>query len=125
MFDIRFRSTSHKRPPKIIIFGPVGCGRTTQATLMSKNYGIVLICVKNLLKQEIKNTPEVGEIIQRCFDNGDSVPDDILIPIVEDRIQKSDCRLYGWILDGFGYTRPQLESLKKVRAKPTQVFVLE
>lgn len=50
MFDIRFRSTSHKRPPKIIIFGPVGCGRTTQATLLSKNYGIVLINVKNLLK---------------------------------------------------------------------------
>ena len=92
MFDLRFRVTSHKRPPKIIIFGPAGCGRTTQATLLSKNYGIVLICVKDLLKQEAKNNPELGRIIQQCFDNGDKISDDILIPLVEDRIQKSDCR---------------------------------
>ena len=50
MFDIRFRVTSHKRPPKIIIFGPIGCGRTTQGILLSKNFGLVYVSAKSLLK---------------------------------------------------------------------------
>ena len=53
------------------------------------------------------------------------IPDDIICPLIENRINQSDCRLYGWILDDFGYTRVQLDSLKRVRARPTQVFVLE
>lgn len=86
---------------------------------------MVNICVKDLLKHEIHNNPENGKIISHCFDTGEAVPDHIVNPLVEHRLKQSDCRVNGWILDGFPETDGQINMMKAMRIKPQMVFLLE
>jgi adenylate kinase len=101
MLRIRFRSNAPRRPPRIILLGPPGSGRSTQADVIAKRYGLVSISTRHLLKNEITRNPDVGQLISKCIDNGQMVPDTIVLPLVEERLKQSDCRVNGWILDGF------------------------
>lgn len=101
MLRIRFRSNAPRRPPRVILVGPPGSGRSTQASTLAKRYGLVHIATRALIKQEISRNPDVGLLIQSCLDKGQLVPDQIVISLVEQRIKQSDCRVNGWILDGF------------------------
>jgi len=60
MLRIRYRSNAPRRPPRVILLGPPGSGRSTQATVISQRYGLVHICVRSLLKNEISRTPSIG-----------------------------------------------------------------
>lgn len=101
MLRIRYRSNAPRRPPRVILLGPPGSGRSTQAEVISKRYGLVHICTRTLLKSEIARNPAAGKNISHCLDNGLLVPDQIVLPLVEQRLKQSDCRVNGWILDGF------------------------
>jgi adenylate kinase len=70
MLRIRFRSNAPRRPPRIILVGPPGSGRSTQASTLARRYGLVHICTRSLIKAEIQKNPEVGLLIQSCFDKG-------------------------------------------------------
>lgn len=83
MLRIRFRSNAPRRPPRVILLGPPGSGRSTQAEVLSKRYGLVHICTRTLLKAEIARNPESGQLISRCIDAGQMVPDQIVLPLVE------------------------------------------
>ena len=78
MLRIRFRSNAPRRPPRVILLGPPGSGRTTQAEIVCHRYGLVHVSTSGLLKHELKRNPEVGKVISHCFDTGRSVPDDIV-----------------------------------------------
>lgn len=99
--------------------GPPGAGRSTQAELLANQFGLVLITTRALLKDIIQKDPENGKIIQESWDKGDEIPDHILNPLVEKRLRESDCRINGWILDGFGYNKSQINLLKALRIKPS------
>ena len=60
MLRIRFRNNAPRRPPRVVLLGPPGSGRSTQATVLSKKYGLVHICTRTLLKDEIARNPSVG-----------------------------------------------------------------
>ena len=60
MLRIRFRSNAPRRPPRVILLGPPGSGRSTQASQIAKRYGLVHICARSLLKNEVSKNPEVG-----------------------------------------------------------------
>ncbi len=60
MLRIRYRSNAPRRPPRVILLGPPGSGRSTQAGLIAKRYGLVHICMRSLLKSEIANNPDNG-----------------------------------------------------------------
>jgi adenylate kinase len=83
MLNIRFRSNAPRRPPHVILLGPPGSGRTTQATLIAQQYGLCHISARALLKNEILRNPEVGKVISSCLDSGEMVPDSIIMPLVE------------------------------------------
>ena len=105
--------------------GPPGAGKTTQAQYLADCFGLVLIDVQAILKQQIQTSPENGRIIQNAWDNGEEVPDSIINPLIEKRIQKSDCRVNGWVLEGFCYSKSQIKLLHALRIRPSQVFICE
>lgn len=97
---------------KIVILGPQGSGKGTQATLLSKKLGIHTISTGQLLRDEaIKNTP-FGRKIKSIIDKGRLVPDDWVLKLLMERIKKRDCKK-GFILDGHPRNKYQLEDLKR------------
>lgn len=83
MLRIRFRNNAPRRPPRVILLGPPGSGRSTQASIIAKRYGLVHICTRSLLKNEISRNPDIGQIIARSLDGGNLVPEHIVLPLVE------------------------------------------
>ena len=87
MLQLRFRESAPRRPPRIVLVGPPGSGRHTQAQALAECFGLVHISTRQLLKNEIKRVPEVGKIISQCLDTGELVPDNILNPLLEKRMK--------------------------------------
>lgn len=63
MFRIRFRANNPRRPPRVVLLGPPGSGRSTQAEIIAQRYGLVHVCTRSLLKHEINRNPSVGQIV--------------------------------------------------------------
>lgn len=114
-----------RRAPRIFLVGPSGSGRSSQAEAMSKMYGLVNVSVQNLAAEEAKTNPAIQERIRQCLAMGEEIPDDISIRLVRNRIMEPDCRINGFILDGFPQTETQINLLKTLNIKPTLVVMLE
>ena len=67
---IRYRSNAPRRPPRVILLGPPGSGRSTQAEIVSKKFGLVHICTRTLIKNEILRNPPMAKAIQRSIEEG-------------------------------------------------------
>ena len=67
----------------------------------------------------------MGKVISDCLEKGDPIPDNIVNFQVEKRLKQSDCKVNGWVLEGFPYTRPQMNMLKALRIRPSHCFVFE
>jgi len=100
----------------IILFGPPGIGKGTQSEKISKEYNIPKISTGDMLRQAIESGTRLGLSAKKLMDSGDLVPDEIVLGIVEDRIDEDDCK-NGFILDGFPRTIPQAEGLCKFMKK--------
>lgn len=81
--------------------GPPASGKTTQCEEIALKFGLVKVSVRDLLRKEMLETPENGQIIERCWSAGQPVPDHIVNPLVEARLKRSDCVLNGWVMEGF------------------------
>ena len=123
--ELRFKSGAPRRPPRVIIAGPPGSGKYTQAKKLSEIFGMVHVSMNDLLKKEIATNREFGKHISECIDNGDPVPDHIINGLIEKRLNQTDCRVNGWVMDGFPKTKAQINLLKAMRLRPAVVFVLE
>lgn len=100
----------------IVLLGPPGAGKGTQAEIISKQFGIAHISSGDLFRENIKNQTELGRKAKSFMDKGELVPDDLTISMVKDRIQKPDCAK-GALLDGFPRTPAQAEALDKMLAE--------
>ncbi len=96
----------------LIIFGPPGAGKGTQANLLSKKYNIIHLSSGEILRQETKNGP-LGEKIKYYQDNGLLVPDDLVVKIMESRVLTIK-NTPGLILDGYPRNIKQASSLNKL-----------
>ena len=85
---------------KLILLGPVGSGKGTQAGLISQKYGIPSISTGEIFRTNIKNETELGKIAKQYIDKGELVPEELVNKLVEDRIAQDDCK-NGYILDGY------------------------
>ncbi|MBQ2204033.1 MAG: adenylate kinase, partial [Oscillospiraceae bacterium] len=109
---------------KLILLGAPGAGKGTQAETISKEFGIPTISTGNILREAIKNGTPTGLKAKRFMDNGQLVPDDVIIGIVRDRVALDDCR-NGYILDGVPRTIPQAEALERFGVQIDKVVSIE
>ncbi len=98
---------------KLILLGAPGAGKGTQAEVICERFNIPAISTGNILREAIKNGTEMGIKAKSYIDNGNLVPDEVVIGIINDRLAKDDCK-NGFILDGFPRTIPQAEALDRM-----------
>lgn len=101
---------------KIIMLGAPGAGKGTQAKKIAEKYSIPHISTGDIFRANIKNGTELGQKAKTYMDQGLLVPDDLVVDLVVDRVNQSDCSS-GYVLDGFPRTIPQAEALEKALAE--------
>jgi adenylate kinase len=95
----------------IVMLGPPGVGKGTQAKILSKKTGLAHISSGDLFRENLKNQTELGKLAQTYMSKGELVPDDVTVAMVKDRLTRPDCES-GAILDGFPRTPAQAEALE-------------
>ena len=98
----------------IVIFGAPGSGKGTQSDLLIEHYGLEHISTGDVLRNEIKNGTELGKTAQGFIDNGQLIPDDLMVSILAKKYDEFGRGHKGVIFDGFPRTIPQAEALKKM-----------
>ena len=97
----------------ILLMGPPGAGKGTQAAALVKELGVPHISTGDMFRAAIKEGTEMGKKAKSFIDAGNLVPDEVTIGIVRDRLAKDDCKK-GFILDGFPRTVGQADALKGI-----------
>ena len=96
---------------KIILLGPPGAGKGTQAEIICKNFSIPHISTGDMLREAIANETATGKLAKEIMDAGNLVSDDVIVSLVKDRIKEEDCK-NGFLFDGFPRTIPQADAIE-------------
>ncbi|MAX10575.1 MAG: adenylate kinase [Candidatus Marinimicrobia bacterium] len=98
---------------RIMLLGPPGGGKGTQAKFIQESLKIPQISTGDMLRENVKNKTSLGNKAKDYMNRGNLVPDDVILNMMKDRLQKKDCE-NGYILDGFPRTIPQAEGLSSL-----------
>jgi adenylate kinase len=108
---------------RILILGPQGSGKGTQAKRISTAYGIPHVATGEILRRAIAEGSELGRRVQPILDRGDLVPDELMVDLIRERLQDE----HGFVLDGFPRTLPQAQALDSMLSeigKPLDIVLL-
>lgn len=112
----------------LILFGPPGAGKGTQALRLKERYGLAHIATGDMLRAAVEAESELGRRAKAIMERGELVPDELMIALIAERIEEPDCRS-GFILDGFPRTIAQAEALEELLVRKglalTAVIALE
>ena len=104
---------------KLLLIGPPGVGKGTQANFLIEKYNIPQISTGDMLRENIRNETSLGNEAKTYMDLGKLVPDEVILNMINDRLNKNDCK-NGYILDGFPRTIPQAKGLDILLGKLKQ-----
>lgn len=102
-------------PIHLVLIGPPGSGKGTQAVMLERELGLKQISSGDLFRENLKNQTELGQVAKTYMDRGELVPDNLTIAMVAERIQRPDCAT-GVIFDGFPRTLEQARALDEMLA---------
>jgi adenylate kinase len=97
----------------LVLLGPPGAGKGTQAQIISQNMGLPHISSGDIFREHLKSQTELGKLAKVFIDRGELVPDDVTISMIRERISRKDCAV-GALLDGFPRTPAQAEALSSM-----------
>jgi len=109
---------------RVILLGPPGAGKGTQAAFIVERYGIPQISTGDMLRAAVKAGTPLGVAAKKVMDAGQLVSDDIIIALVKERLREPDCAA-GYLFDGFPRTLPQAEALKTAGIKVDVVLEID
>ncbi|MEW2355210.1 MULTISPECIES: adenylate kinase [Thermomonosporaceae] len=101
---------------RIVLVGPPGAGKGTQAQFIASHLSIPKISTGDIFRANVSGGTELGKQAKKFMDRGDLVPDEVTIAMVRDRLAEDDAA-HGFLLDGFPRNVPQAETLKKILAE--------
>ena len=108
----------------IVLFGPPGAGKGTQAAKLVDKYSLVHLSTGDIFRANIKGETELGKLAKSYMDKGDLVPDEVTISMLEAEVDKNP-QAKGFIFDGFPRTTPQAEALDKfLTSKNTTISIM-
>lgn len=105
-----YQLTTQPKMKNIVLFGPPGAGKGTQADLIKEKYNLLHISTGDVFRYNIKNATELGKLAQSYMDNGDLVPDEVTIEMLKAEVDKNP-NANGFIFDGFPRTESQADAL--------------
>ncbi len=100
-------------PLNVIMLGPPGAGKGTQASRLARDYGVPKISTGDILRDEVTRGTDLGRLAKATMDAGHLVGDDVMVQLVRERLKQPDTQK-GWVLDGFPRTVPQAIALDKL-----------
>jgi adenylate kinase len=98
---------------RLILLGPPGSGKGTQANRLRDKFNVPKISTGDILRSSVQENSELGREAKRFMDNGELVPDEVVVDLIKERIQQPDCTS-GYVLDGFPRTLVQAEKLDEM-----------
>ncbi len=109
---------------RLILLGPPGAGKGTQAEFIKTRYGIPQISTGDMLRAAVKARTELGLQAERVMAAGELVSDDLIIALVKDRLTRPDCEK-GYLFDGFPRTIPQADAMREARVPIERVLEID
>jgi adenylate kinase len=109
---------------RLILLGPPGAGKGTQAKHLAEHFGIPQISTGDMLRAAVHAGTPLGRTAKKVMDAGRLVSDDIIVGLVKDRLQQPDCA-HGYLFDGFPRTIPQAEAMKAAGAPIDYVLEID
>ena len=109
---------------RLILLGPPGAGKGTQAAFIKEKYGIPQISTGDMLRQAIKAGTPLGLAAQKVMDRGQLVSDDVVVGLVQERLKQPDCA-QGYLFDGFPRTIAQAEAMKAAAVRIDYILEID
>lgn len=103
-------------PTYLVMLGPPGAGKGTQAKIIAQKLGLVHVSTGDLFRENLKNETELGQLAQQYMSKGELVPDDVTVRMVEERLSRADCE-GGAVMDGFPRTPTQAKAFDELLEK--------